>query len=248
MKKLSSIIVDDEPMARELLLEMLNEYCPDVEVLELCQNLPEGVKAIKKHRPELVFLDIEMPGYSGLELLDFFNENEVDFSIIFTTAYNEFAIQAFKLSAIDYLLKPIESDELQDAVARYIKNHQPQNLSSLRDMLEDKTLKKISITTQNAVNFIDIESIVYLKAEGSYTKFVIDDGSEIISSKYLKQFEDVLNSDNGFFRCHKSYSINLKFVSHIDKTDGMKLYLKNNEHVSISNVKVDELLSIMSQQ
>lgn len=114
-------------------------------------------------------------------------------------------------------------------------------------MLDEKSLKKISIATQNTVNFIDISDIVFLKAEGSYTKFVLNDGSEILSSKYLKQYEDLLNDETGFYRCHKSYSINLKYVSHIDKTDGMKLYLKNKDFVSISHVKVEELLELMKE-
>jgi len=109
---MKAIIIDDEKRARVSLQLLMEEYCPEVTLVAECENLPEGVKAIHKHKPDLVLLDIEMPGHSGLELLDFFNENEITFAIIFTTAYNEFAIQAFKLSALDYLLKPIIPEEL----------------------------------------------------------------------------------------------------------------------------------------
>ena len=110
-----AIVIDDEKRARTLLKGMIDELSLGVQVVELCEDLPDGVKAIRKHKPDLIFLDIEMPGHSGLELLDFFDEQEINFSIIFTTAYNQYAVQAFKLSAIDYLLKPIAVNELEDS-------------------------------------------------------------------------------------------------------------------------------------
>src|SRR5688572_5125066 len=117
----SCVIIDDENKARVLLRAMLERYAPDLNILADCNDLPTGVKAIKKLKPDLVFLDIEMPGYSGLELLDFFDEEELNFDVIFTTAYNEYAVQAFRFSAIDYLLKPLQPQQLQDAVERFIK-------------------------------------------------------------------------------------------------------------------------------
>jgi len=118
---MKAIIIDDEKRARVSLSLLLQEYCPEVELVAECENLPEGVKAIRKFNPDLVLLDIEMPGHSGLELVDFFDEKEINFSIIFTTAYNEYAIQAFKLSALDYLLKPIDSDDLSNALNNFRK-------------------------------------------------------------------------------------------------------------------------------
>ena len=133
---MKAIIIDDEKRARVTLKLLLNEYCPDIEIVAECENLPTGVKAIRKHNPDLVLLDIEMPGHSGLELLDFFDEDDVRFSIIFTTAYNEYAIQAFKFSAIDYLLKPINPDQLVAAIKRLQKQHQKiVNLKILKEKL-----------------------------------------------------------------------------------------------------------------
>jgi two-component system, LytTR family, response regulator len=120
--KHKAIIVDDEKMARILLQGMLEEFCPEIAVVDTCQDLPNAIKSIHKNKPDLVFLDIEMPGHSGLELLDFLDEDDINFSIIFTTAYNQYAIDAFKLSAIDYILKPIESEELENSVSRFIKH------------------------------------------------------------------------------------------------------------------------------
>lgn len=116
------IIIDDEPKARALLEAIIKDYCPQLQLMALCEDLPSGVKAIKKYQPSLVFLDIEMPGHSGLELLDFFNEEEVNFNVIFTTAYDEYAIRAFRFSAIDYLLKPIQHTQLVEAVDRFFKD------------------------------------------------------------------------------------------------------------------------------
>ena len=114
------IIIDDEPKARNLLEAIIEQYCPDLTIEALCEDLPTGIKAIKKHKPELIFLDIEMPGHSGLELMDFFDDEEVNFGIIFTTAYNEYALQAFRFSAIDYLLKPIQHTTLIETVENTI--------------------------------------------------------------------------------------------------------------------------------
>ena len=122
---MKAIIIDDEKQARVSLSLLLQENCPEIEVADQCENLPQGVKSIRKHRPDVVFLDIEMPGHSGLELLEFFDEKEIEFSIIFTTAYNDFAVQAFKLSALDYLLKPIDMETLEVALGKYRKIFRP---------------------------------------------------------------------------------------------------------------------------
>lgn len=141
---MKAIIIDDEKQARVSLSLLLKEYCPEIQLLEECQNLPEGVKAIRKHKPDVIFLDIEMPGHSGLELLNFFDEKEVDFAIIFTTAYNEFAVQAFKLSALDYLLKPIVPDELVSAIAKLKKQRKDQFQILSENINKDKP-EKIAI-------------------------------------------------------------------------------------------------------
>lgn len=223
--------------------KMLGEYCPEVEVLADCEDLPNGVKAIRRLKPELVFLDIEMPGHSGLELLEFFDEDEVDFSIIFTTAYNQYAIQAFKLSAVDYLLKPIAPTDLENAIERYKRRGSKDRagISNLRETLKQH-VQKIAVPEGNAVKFIELDSIMYFKADSSYTEIFFTDNSKLIVSRTLKNIEEALNGNPDFLRTHKSYLINMKYVSDYVKSDGGYLVMKDKNELPITQDKVQELL------
>lgn len=241
-----AIIIDDELMARELLKGMLHTFCPQIEVVDLCENLPSGVKSIHKHKPNLVFLDIEMPGYSGLDLLDFFNEEEVNFSVIFVTAYNQYAIQAFKLSAVDYLLKPIESDDLTTAVQLFEKHQKAQNnFQILKDNL-NSNIKKIALNTSNSIQFVNLDDILFFKADGSYTHVFLKENKNILTSKNLKYFEDTLIQNSNFVRCHKSFIVNTNYISEYVKSDGGYLVVCNH-HVSISNDKLAIILDDMKR-
>ncbi len=239
---ITAIVIDDESRARSLMRDMLRETCPEVQVLADSPDLPNGVKAIHKFKPNLVFLDIEMPGHSGLELMEFFDEEDVDFSVIFTTAYHEYAIQAFKLSAVDYLLKPIVSSDLAAAVARYKRRQGQSNLPNLLQMTRATNNAKIAVPSGSAVKFIEKQKIVYLKADSSYTELILDDGSTIVVSRTLKNFEDALLDDPQFFRCQKSYLINLNCVTEYRKADGGSIVLNGKYEVSISPEKVGEFL------
>lgn len=239
-----AIIIDDEAMARELLNGMLAEYCPDVKVLELCADLPSGVKAIRKHKPDVIFLDIEMPGHSGLELLDFFDDSDVNFSIIFVTAYNRYAIQAFKLSAVDYLLKPIETEDLIKAVQLLDKNKNKHQFKVLKENISANPLK-IAISTINAIDFIELDDILFLKADGSYTKVYLKDDQIILTSKSLKHFETILVDQHSFFRCQKSYIVNLKYITTYVKSNGGSLKVGKYD-ISISPEKTSELLDLLT--
>lgn len=238
-----AIIIDDEEMARVLLHQMLVEYCPQVETVGVCADLPEGVKAIRRHKPDLVFLDIEMPGYSGLELLEFFNEDEVDFSIVFVTAYNNYAIQAFKLSAVDYLLKPIEIDDLIQAIKLFEQNRRSINLDVLKHNLKPNSVKKIALSTLNQIYFVKLDDIMFLKADGAYTKVYLNDGKEILVSKGLKTFETVLLENEDFDRCHKSYIVNLTYVTQYLKANGGSLLVDNKHEIDVSPQKVSGVLA-----
>jgi two-component system LytT family response regulator len=244
--KIKAIIIDDEKMARSLLERMLEEYCKDVEVLETCVDLPSGVKAIRKLKPNLVFLDIEMPRHSGLELLDFFEDTEINFCIIFTTAYNQYAIQAFKLSAIDYLLKPIEYTELEKSIERFRKNTHKNDYSILKDNLKNGLNQKIAISTVNSVKFIETNQIMYLKAEGAYTDLFLINDKSITVSKGLRHFEDLLKGNQKFYRCHKSYIVNTEFITEHIKSDGGFLKLNEKHLVSLSSERITELYQKMN--
>ncbi len=241
---IKAILVDDEKMARVLLRGMLQEYCADVEIVEECHDLPSAVKAIVKHQPELVFLDIEMPGHTGLELLDFFDEKNVNFSIIFTTAYNQYAIQAFKLSAVDYLLKPIDPKELQNAVHRYAKTgHHKPDLKVLQNNFSgtDKNFK-IAISTINSIKYLDLKSILVFEADGSYTNIILDNGQKITTSKGLKYYEDLVAPHPTFMRCQKSYIINLECVTEYIKSEGGYVIIDCTHKIPVSMDKNQEVL------
>jgi len=247
---IKAIIIDDEPKAVKMLQAILEDTCEgDVEVVATCQDLPEGVKAIKKYGPGLVFLDIDMPGYSGLQILDFFNEDEIDFDIVFTTAYNEYALQAFRLSAIDYILKPIQPELIREAVDRVIRKHSKseniEKFSTLRQNLELGGNKKIAVAIGQTIKFVQIEDIVMIKADGAYSEIVLKDDSKLLISKNLKHFEDLLSFSTAFIRVHKSYLINSHYVNEYVKSEGGYLILNNKYEVSITHDKVERLLQFL---
>lgn len=237
---MKAIIIDDELRARQSLQILIVEYCPKIEIVALCENLSEGVKAIHKYKPELVLLDIEMPGHSGLELLDFFDEKDVNFSIIFATAYNEYALKAFKLSAIDYLLKPISPDELVNAINRLeLKTYH--HIKSLKDNIQQEKFGKIAVPVGNNYVVLKINDIVYIKGDGAYSEIFLKNAQKILVSRNLKSFEDLLNADTNFFRVHKSYIANFDEILSFTKADGGWLNLSTGNSIPISSDKVHEI-------
>jgi two-component system LytT family response regulator len=242
-----AIIIDDEEMARVLLQGMLTECTNDIEVVDLCKDLPSGVKSIRKNKPDLVFLDIEMPGHSGLELLDFFDENEVDFSIIFVTAYNRYAIQAFKLSAVDYLLKPIEIEDLLTALELFKKNRgkKQESIEVLRHNLKQNISKKVALHTLGNISFVDANDILFFQGEGSYTKVFLKNKKTLTLSKGLKNFETMLAEIPDFYRCHKSYIVNVQHITDYVKADGGYLVVDKEYQIGVSSDKVDALLKML---
>lgn len=242
LQVMKAVIIDDERNARLLLKIMLQEHCPSVTILAECEDLPSGIKAIRRDNPDFIFLDIEMPGHSGLELLDFLNEDEINFDIVFTTAYSEYAIRAFKMSAIDYLLKPIQPAELINAVERVEKKQtQHSSYQLLKDNLNGKP-KKIVLNQTQGIEFLNTEEVLFLKGDGAYTQIHKNDGSKIVASKNLKQFEELLQDDARFIRVQKSYIINTKLVECVKKIDGVLQAVIGSHLVPISPDKVDLLV------
>ena len=240
---MKAIIIDDEKRARVSLALLIQEYCPQISVVAECENLPEGVKAIRKFQPDLVLLDIEMPGHSGLELLDFFDENDVNFSIIFTTAYNEYALQAFKFSAVDYLLKPINPEQLTEAITRLEKQKQKvENYKLLKETINQDSLTKIAVPSGNTLIFIDTTKISHIKGEGAYSEVFCNNGTKHLVSRNLKNFEDILCLDSRFMRVHKSYIVNFEKVVAYNKSDGGSLELENGIHIPVSQDKAQIIL------
>lgn len=234
-QKIQAIIIDDEPRAINTLTSLLNLYAADVHVIASCQNVPEGVLAINKHRPQLVFLDIEMPEYNGFELLGFFRD--IDFEIIFVTAYNEYALRAFEVSAIDYLLKPVDIDKLKTAVEKARKkidrNDMQQRMELLKETFRSRQFSKIALPMAEGLLFVETADIVYLEADGAYTEVWLKNGSKIVVSKKLKFFEDVLAENPGFFRSHRSFIVNINYIRKYSKTESI-ISLDNGKTVTVS--------------
>jgi len=247
------IIIDDESKARILLKAMLERYGPSLEVVADCADLPTGVKAINKLNPDLVFLDIEMPGHSGLELMDFFEGSELNFDVIFTTAYSEYALQAFRFSAIDYLLKPLQPQQLQDAIARFEKKsvkESAKRLEVLKSNLsegENSNDRRIVIPIGQSLKFIWLKDIILLKGEGAYSEIFLKDGTKLLVSKNLKYFEDLLFDLPKFVRTHKSYIINMDEVLEYSKSSGGMIIMTGNFSAGISAEKIDDFLKRMQQ-
>jgi two-component system LytT family response regulator len=246
---LKAIIVDDEGKARRILERFIVEYCPQLEIVAIVEDVPEAVKAIQKTNPDVVFLDIEMPGYNGFQLLDFFDE--IDFEIIFTTAYSEFALRAFQVSAIDYLLKPIQIEQLTNAVQKLEKIHGHslirERIATLQKNIEDHKIKKIIIPLSEGSLFVELKDILYLKAEGSYANIFFKDGNKVIVSKNLKDYEDQLTMEEGFFRTHRSFLVNTEYIKQIS-SDGSEATLVNDAIINISRERKQELINYLKQQ
>lgn len=246
---LKVVIIEDEKLARDLLLALITDYCPDVTVLDMCADLPSGIKAIHKYKPDVVLLDIEMPGQSGLEILEYFNEEDVTFDIIFITAYSEYAIDAFKMSAADYLLKPIKPEHLQAAIERVFKRRESTLKNSvihaLKNNLADQGEKKIAVPVSQGIRLLTVSEILLLKADGAYTEILLHSGETILVSRNLRQFEDVFVSMPEFYRSSKSYIVNINYITQILKSDGGKIILNGTVEATLSPDKKDGLIQLI---
>jgi two-component system LytT family response regulator len=244
---IKAIIIDDEARARRILEALLREYCPDVAVVATAEDVPSGVLAINQHKPDVLFLDVEMPGYTGFQLLDFFKE--IDFDIVFTTAHSDYAIQAFRVSAIDFLLKPIQISELINTVAKIKLKHglNKERLSVLKENFKDNAIKKLALPVAEGLLFVEAEDISHLEADGAYTRFHFSDGRKIVVSKKIKEFEDVLTQQSNFFRTHRSFIINLKKMKQYVKQEGGYVLLENAIQIPLARERREEFLSVIER-
>lgn len=247
--KIRALIVDDEERHHETLGKMLSNFCPEIEVIGNAHNVQESVALIEKQQPDLLFLDIEMPGGNGFTLFD--NFEEPPFEVIFTTAHDLYAINAIKYAALDYLMKPVNIKELQDAVARAAKvlsrkdssvGKEKINVLKSNLKLEDKRFTKIALPSSDGIDFIKAESIIRAEAERSYSNFYLENGKKILVSKPLKEYEALLEQCD-FFRVHKSHMINLAHLEKYVKGKGGYVIMKDGSHVDVSVRKKDDLLN-----
>jgi two-component system LytT family response regulator len=248
-KMLRTLIIDDEPHVRKTLARMVEEECSNVKLLKSADGVKSGLKAIAEQDPDLVLLDINMDDGSGFDLLK--KAEPISFKVIFITAFDQFAVQAFKFSAIDYLLKPVNPEDLVSAVNKAEQIMQQDisiQLKVLDENLHAKDVKgrKIILRTSETVHLVKVSDIVYCESDLSYTHFFLADGQKILISKTLKEFEDLLK-EFGFFRVHKSFLVNLLAISKFEKADGGYLVMENKDRVPVSSRKRDQLLEIFSR-
>ena len=240
----TAIIIDDEAKGRMALKQKLLDYCPQIRLVGEADSGKQGILLIEQLNPDIVFLDIEMPGMDGFEMLKKITGKK--FHIIFTTAYDHYAIKAIRFAAFDYLLKPVDIEELKQAVEK-ITHSQPQNHTSKKiEVLEqhlfaNSTLNKIAIPALDGILFFNISDIVYLEAHSNYTEIHFANSQKIVASRTLKEFEEMLPGDK-FFRPHHSHIINLQYIKRYIRGDGGQIELQNGTIVSVSRSKKEEFL------
>lgn len=241
---LKAIIIDDELKSRESLRILIEDFCDNVTVAASCQNVSEGLAAIEKFKPDVIFLDIQMQRETGFDLLN--KVKEISFEVIFTTAYSEYAIKAFKFSAIDYLLKPIDIEELKAALVKVEKKVSGNIAGRLKQMMDNlKTGNsenfKLALPTNEGLLFIKVNEIVYCEASSNYTEIHMLDGKKHLVSRTLKEYEDML-AENNFFRIHHSYLINLNLLKKYVRGDGGYVVMNTDTSLDVSKRKKEAFL------
>ena len=238
------LLVDDEKHALVTLAHLLEKFT-DVEVLAATQKSQDAKAMIELHKPDLVFLDIEMPFMTGFEVLEQFET--LPFKVIFTTAYNHYAIKALRVNALDYLMKPVDAEELREALDKYINNElftTPEQLQQLSKFSSDKVPDTLALSTQEGIHFVKVDDIMYLEASGCYTYLFMKNETKHLVSKNLAVFEEVLRENPVFFRPHKSHLINLKYIRQYIRGEGGELIMQNNSSITLSRNKKQEFLSL----
>lgn len=232
--KLRSIIVDDELGAREILAQLLKRFCPDVEILAVCNDVESAVIQINEHSPDLVFLDVEMPKYAGYEIADFFDE--IDFNIIFVTAYDKYAIKAFDVSALDYLLKPIEITRLVSAVEKAKRQTVAKSYKEKLNLLSNdmkRSEQKYSYADKGYTNYVTVDEIIAFEAQRAYTLMHLTNSRSIVLSKNIKIIQDELAHMTDLSRIHRSWIVNRSHLVRYSKSS-QEVYLTNNIVAKIS--------------
>lgn len=239
-----AIIIDDEPNAVKLLALRLIQNCPDIDIVASCTDSLEGVKAIKVLKPDLVFLDIEMPQLNGFQVLE--AVGDISFYLIFVTAYDRFALKAFKYSAIDYLLKPIDTQELMEALNKVEKHkktaiHQVEHLKNQFGNTAKLHPDRLALPYQNGVTFVEIKHIVYCEADDNYTRFFLVNGQQYLASKTLKDIQELLE-DRDFLRVHRQYLVNVALIKKFVRGEGSYLIMQNDQSIPVARGQKDKLI------
>jgi two-component system, LytTR family, response regulator len=247
-RQITAIVVDDEESARSILANLLLRFCPAVRLVGSYANVEAAVHSIHALRPQLVFLDIEMPNYSGFEIVNFFEK--VDFEMVFITAYDKYALRAFEVSAVDYLLKPIDIDRLKEAVERVqqrVGNSSSFNRELLSESLQSKEVARISVADKGYQTVVNTCDIVAIEASESYSTIRTLDAKPLLVSKNLKHFETVLADNRNFFRSHKSWIVNLDMLEKYNRSTG-DIILRGNITAKLSKYRKEEFEELLKMR
>ena len=244
---IKTIIIDDEVHCQKTLTMLLEEFCPDVQLLEKCLSAKKGLEAIEKLHPDLVFLDIEMPVMNGFELLE--QLTEIPFALIFTTSYDQYAHRAFRCSALDYLLKPIDPQELASAVKKVKdRNNYPlaEQFQILLETIRGKTtgLNKIAVPTSEGFELIPVNDVIYFEASDNYTHLFLKNKSRVVVRRTLKEMEEQLIEFTFILRVHHSYLVNLNEVNKYVRGEGGYLVMSDGSSVNVSRSRKETLMKL----
>ncbi|MEI2738290.1 MAG: LytTR family DNA-binding domain-containing protein [Chitinophagaceae bacterium] len=245
------LVIDNEPNLRTAIKALLNAFCPEITVIEDADGVRTGLQKIKSFHPDIVLLDVEMDDGSGFDLMK--QVTNPAFQLIFVTAHNKYAIEAFQFSAIDYLLKPVDPDALQKSIERARINIHNKGLSRQIEILLQQMAgkpdheKRIVLKDIDNIYFVKVADILYCMAEGTYTKFYMQHDNPVIVSKNLKEYENILEP-LGFIRCHHSYLVNPEKILRYDKSDIGSLVLEGNHHVPLSQRKRESILKLLESK
>lgn len=244
-----AIIIDDEINCIEMLEWLLKTYCPDVVIDEMCDSGEKGIEAIKKHRPDVVFLDIEMPRMNGFDMLEKFDT--LFFDVVFTTAYDKFAVKAFRYSALNYLLKPVDPEDLKLTIKRIEEKKTSPSRDQLNLLLQNiknlkPTAQRIALTTSDGLIFVETKEIMYCQAESNYTSVKLVDGKKILVAKTLKDVDETL-SGNDFYRVHNSFLININQIRKFVRGDGGYIVMNDDTQITISRSRREEFFDMFSK-
>lgn len=249
MLALKAILIDDELSSLQNLHQKIIEFCPNVSVIAATQSPEEAIQLIRRHQPDIIFLDIEMPKMSGFRMLEQLGDTNSE--IIFTTAYNHYAVDAIRISAFDYLTKPIAIADLQNALERLStqKNtHTKERAEILKQSLGNTKSQedKIALSTHEGMDFIRMKNILRIESSSNYSKIFFTDGRQTIVTKLLKDFEELLTPYH-FFRIHNSHLINLHYIKKYVRGDGGQVVMENDEVIDVSRRKKEEFLKVIGQ-
>lgn len=246
---IKAILIDDERNSIEMLEWLIQNHCPDIKIVATCDSGEKGIEAIREWKPDVIFLDIQMPKMNGFDMLE--RIRDIDFEIVFHTAYDQFAVKAFKYAALNYLLKPVDPDDLIDTVNRLkhklsAPSKEQMELLFQHLMHRENPAGRIALSTGDGLIFVQTKDITYCKAESNYTHVVMANSQKILVAKTLKEIDDTL-SGKDFFRAHHSYLVNINHISRFVRGDGGYILMPDNTQITIARSKRDEFFQLFAK-